>query len=179
MSESNNNMFKIKLLNCVQMLSLLLIACCCTSKNSDNKSSEKDGKDKVVFSVPRVCDSIKIKRIMPLGCMDNADTLVVELRNPYNDNVVIESNYSIRKPNDSILYTGKMPQTIIPPNSSREIAISIGLDSIKFSKNKIYKFIFIGKHNGTCLIFYDILRIGTRYKKENKYIWEPDTIVLC
>lgn len=173
------NVCKTIALSYYLLLSVMLVVCSCEVNTSDDKTCKVNENDKEVIHNPQVCDSIIIKRIMPLDFMDNADSIVVELANPYNDNVVIENSYSIRMPNDSILHTGKIPQTIITPNSSCKITISLGLDSIKYSKNKNYKFIFIGKHNETKLIYYNLLRIGTRYKKGNKYIWEPDSLVLC
>lgn len=122
-------------------------------------------------------DSIIIKSLLP--DIDD-DSLIIELTNPYSDTITLDSEYKIiSSNNDSVLLHGYMPSNIVIPDSSYTFKVSLGLDSIEYSKSQVYKFIFKGNCNGTNIIYHNTVPLGNRYKLNGETILEPDTIILA
>ncbi len=159
------------------LVGLIIISC-------SSKSGKEAEEDSVVVEVEevRVIDTLGIESLATIDVFNFVDSLNVILFNPYSDTIVLDNRYEIlEKESGKFILNGKIFDEKIDPQSNITFRVSLGLDSVEYSKRKNYEFKFFGKSKYKDILYLDSTKLGNRYryKRYGKYIYylEPDTII--
>lgn len=108
--------------------------------------------------------------------------LTLSIHNPTSDTINISPIYRICKQQevDSCMLIGDiayMPP-VLNPDARMVFRISLGLDSIEYSKKSIYIISIRGQSGEKEFVFYTKCHLGNRYQLHGENILEPDTVIL-
>lgn len=159
------------------ILALLLLSC-------SSKGGKEAEEDSVVVEkeVVRDVDTLGINSLVTVNFFHCVDSMQVVLSNPYSDTINLEDKFYIcEKGSSRYKLKGKVPNVKINPNSNVSFRISLGLDSLSYTKRRIYNFVFSGKSKDKDIVYLDSTELGNRYKikiwGKYQYYLEADSLV--